>query len=215
MHILSTNLGTARPNPALRPEFTGHHKQPVDQLVVFDPGPRGGEHASGVVGDYIGDLEHHGGDMKAVYAVGREELDAWSERLGSPLANGWMGENLTTAGVDLPSAVVGSRWEVGTALLQVSLARIPCRTFQAVAGREGWIKEFTLAGGAGTYLRVLRGGTIRPGDELRLVHVPEHGVTARELFRARTLEPGLAGHVLRAAGDLDEHNIEILRSRAG
>jgi len=214
VQILSTNRAVARPNPALRPEFTGHHKRPVAQLEVFDPGPRGGRHASGVAGDFIGDLEHHGGDMKAVYAAGREELDHWGRVLGRELPAGWLGENLTTTGIDLPELVVGSRLRVGSALLQVSLARIPCRTFQAVAGRSHWIRDFTRAQGAGCYLRVIEAGTIRPGDPIAIEHVPGHGVSVRELFRARTLEPGLAGHVLAAAADLDDHNVEILRGRA-
>lgn len=215
MHVLSTNLGAAgRENPAGRPARTGHHKLPVDQLEVFDPGPRGSEHASGVAGDFVGDLEHHGGTMKAVYAVAREELDEWQQRLGLELAPGAFGENLTTVGIDLPNQLVGSRWSVGTAELQVSVARIPCRTFQAVMGRPHWIKEFTQAGGAGTYLRVLRPGTIRPGDEVRITHVPAHGVSVRDLFWARTIRPELAAHVLAAADDLDEHNIAALRPRA-
>lgn len=220
MRILSVNIGRPVPNPVGDGRdyghLTGHHKAPVDQIAVADPGPGGvdNQHPSGVAGDFVGTPRHHGGSDKAVYAVGREDLDLWSQRLGRDLPNGWMGENLTTTGWDLNASVIGETWAVADAVLQVSVARIPCRTFAHVAQRQGWLKEFTAAGGAGTYLRVLHPGTITPGDEVRRLEVPEHGVTMRELFWARTIRPGLGGRVLDAADHLPEQIVAQLRSRS-
>ena len=36
------------------------------------------------------------------------------------------GENLTTEGIDLTDALVGERWRVGSAVLQVTSPRVPC-----------------------------------------------------------------------------------------
>lgn len=203
MRILSVNVGAPRDDLGGYGKPTGHDKRPVAAITVSDPGPRtlDGPRSSGVEGDFVGDRKNHGGTHKAVYAVGVEDLDLWGRRLGLELAPGWMGENLTTQGWDLNASIVGECWAIGDVLLQVSVPRIPCRTFQRVVGRPGWIKEFTAQGGAGTYLRVLRPGTITPAMAVRRLEVPSHGVTMRELFWARTTRPDLAERVL-SAGDL-------------
>ncbi|MEL4505029.1 MOSC domain-containing protein [Luteococcus sp. H138] len=203
MRIVSVNVGAPCDDLGGYGRPTGHDKRPVDVIAVSDPGPRSpdGPRSSGVEGDFVGDRKHHGGSDKAVYAVGVEDLALWSSRLVRGLAPGWMGENLTTAGWDLNASIVGECWAIGDVLLQVSVPRIPCRTFQRVADRPGWIKEFTAAGGAGSYLRVLRPGRIEPGAVARRVDVPTHGVTIRDVFWARTIRPELAEQVLRA-GDL-------------
>lgn len=215
MEILSTNIGRPREDIGGYGRPTGHDKRPVDRITLSDPGPRGAgsPRLSGVEGDFVGDREHHGGSDKAVYAVGREDLDLWSERLGMDLPAGWMGENLTTLGHDLNAAVVGEKWRIGDALLQVCQPRIPCRTFQVVAGRPGWIRQFTVAGGAGTYLRVLEPGTVHPGDRVEVLDVPGHGVGVREVFRARTTNPETAAAVLAAREDLPDEVVAKLLVR--
>ena len=217
MHILSTNVGTARRNPAKRgaDAMTGHDKRAVPEISVFDPGAKSVDnpHPSGVAGDFVGDAKHHGGSLQAVYAVGREDLDAWGELLGRGLPDGWMGENLTTRGGDVNASLVGSHWQVGTARLRVSVPRIPCATFADVARTPRWVKRFTEAGGAGTYLQVLQAGTIRPGDRVEVIHRPDHGVTVREHFWALTCRPELSGHVLRAAAELPPESLQRLRPR--
>lgn len=215
MRILSVNVGQPRDDLGGYGRATGHDKRPVDSIRVSDPGPRtpDGPRSSGVEGDFVGDRKNHGGTDKAVYAVGREDLDLWGERLGLALGPGWMGENLTTTGRDLNACVVGERWRIGEVLLQVSVPRIPCRTFQKVVDRPGWIREFTLAGGAGTYLRVLEPGHLGPGMEVDVADIPTHGVTIREAFWARTTRPELANHVLTAEDFLAADLREKLRTR--
>ncbi|MGO4956338.1 MOSC domain-containing protein [Luteococcus sp. Sow4_B9] len=215
MRILSTNIGAPRGDLGGYDRPTGIDKRPVRSITVSDPGPRtpDGPRASGVEGDFVGDRKNHGGTHKAVYAVGREDLDLWGERLGRELPDGWMGENLTTLGWDLNQSIVGETWRIGEVLLQVSVPRIPCRTFQVVAGRPTWIKEFIAGGGAGTYLRVLEAGRIEPGMSVRRAAIPPHGVTIRDFFRARTGQPELAEHVLTAAEFLTAADTEKLRSR--
>ena len=76
----------------------------------------------GVEGDQVTDTKHHGGVYQAVYAFAREDLDLWGERLGARLPDGRFGENLTTDGIDVNEALIGERWRVGTALLEVITA---------------------------------------------------------------------------------------------
>jgi hypothetical protein len=75
--IVSVNLAVPEPNPAKGVGVTGINKRPVDHLVtVRAPGPKTTGLHSGLVGDQIFDIEHHGGDDQAVYAYAREEPGA-------------------------------------------------------------------------------------------------------------------------------------------
>src|ERR1051326_9508488 len=109
--IVSVNLAVPEPNPATGVGLTGITKRPVDHLVtVRAPGPRTTGLHSGLVGDQIFDIEHHGGDDQAVYAYAREDYDWWQARLSRRLGNGLFGENLTPEGVDVNGAGIGARW---------------------------------------------------------------------------------------------------------
>ena len=144
-------------------------------------------------------MRHHGGPDQAVYAYAREDLDFWEGELSRSLGNGVFGENLTTAGYDVNAALIGERWQVGSELiLEVSCPRIPCHTFQGWMALGGWIKRFTRVGRSGTYLRVIVPGEIRAGDEVEVMHRPEHDVSVAVCFRALTLEPELLPRLLGA-----------------
>lgn len=182
--VLTVQVGSPQEwDPAKH--HTGIAKQPVDAIDVSDPGPRESGGRSGVAGDFVGDLKHHGGSDKAVYLFSREQLDYWQDRLGRPLANGAFGENVTTGGIDVDHLVTGTRLAVGSAVLEASMPRIPCRTFAWHLQEKGWMKTFTEHARSGSYARVLVPGRIQPGDEVRVESVPEHGITVADLFRAR------------------------------
>ena len=105
--------------------LTGMRKRPVASIGVADPGTREAGGRSGVSGDHVGDLEHHGGSEQAVYVVAREELDHWGAELGRSIPDGAFGENVTTRGVRVDDAVIGTRWRMGTALLEVTGPAFP------------------------------------------------------------------------------------------
>ncbi|WP_320772975.1 MOSC domain-containing protein [Streptomyces sp. CRN 30] len=203
MKLLSLNAGIPRQvEYTNQPQgVTGIDKRPVEgPLLISAPGPEG-VGGSGVAGDAVCDLRHHGGDDQAVYAVAREDLDTWEQELGRPLRNGVFGENLTTEGVDVSGALIGERWRIGPdVVLEVTSGRIPCRTFQGHLGEPGWMKRFIHRGEPGAYLRVLVPGEIRAGDSVEIVHRPDHNVTVALQFRATTVERELLPWVL-VAGD--------------
>ncbi|MFI2556813.1 MOSC domain-containing protein [Nocardia farcinica] len=142
----------------------------------------------GLAGDHVCDTKHHGGVDQAVYAYAEEDARRWSEELGRDLPAGWFGENLRIAGLDVSDAVVGARWSIGDTLLEVSAPRVPCATFGHWSGEAQWVKRFTLRSDTGTYLRVLRAGSIGAGDPVRVEYTPAHGITVRDVFTGADLD---------------------------
>lgn len=206
-HVLTVNLAHPRPNSDKGRLQTGIDKRPTDDTItVRAPGPMHGGQGSGLVGDFIGDSQYHGGDDQAVYAYAREDLDAWERELERDLDNGMFGENFTTAGLDVTGARVGERWQVGSGglVLEVSRPRIPCRTFATWLAIRGWVKTFTTAATPGAYLRVIQSGTVRGGDSIVVVDTPDHNVTVGMVFRAMTREPELLPRILEADALPDE-----------
>ena len=189
--VLSVNLAHVRPNPYKSASETGIDKRPVDGPVqVRAPGSMRDGEGSGLVGDFIGDRSAHGGDEQAVYAYAREDLDRWEQLLGRVLASGSFGENLTTDGFDVNGALIGERWRLGADLeLEVTGPRVPCATFRGWIGRQGWLREFTVAAVPGTYLRVVTPGAMQAGDVVVVSHRPTSAATVADTFRD---EMGLA-----------------------
>lgn len=211
----SVNLAVAAPNPHKAVGRTGIEKRSQPgRVAVRDPGPKGTGLGSGLVGDAVGDTDNHGGTDQAVYAVAREVLDEWEARLERPLPDGSFGENLTTRGIEVDTALIGERWRVGdTVELLVTSPRIPCVTFRHHVGRPGWLKTFTADARPGAYLAVAVPGQIRAGDEIRVIHRPRHDVTIAELFRALTTEKHrLPALVERLGGDA---SAELAQTAAG
>ncbi|MEO3868348.1 MOSC domain-containing protein [Nonomuraea sp. B12E4] len=75
--------------------------------------------ANGLAGDERADKEHHGALSHAVYAYAGEDYFWWEGELGRELCAGLFGENLTTFGLDVNGALIGERWRVGSAVLEV------------------------------------------------------------------------------------------------
>jgi MOSC domain-containing protein YiiM len=197
--VLSVNVGSAQSIAGGKGKPTGIGKVPVASVEVRDPGPKRGGLGSGVVGDFLGDRDHHGGSGQAVYAFAREELDAWGVELGRELPDGTFGENLTTSGLDVDAALVGERWAVGdSVVLAVTGPRVPCRTFAARMQEPHWVRRFAERGRSGAYLAVEVPGTVRAGDGIRLLSRPDHDVDVPTTLRAFLGDVAAARRVIAA-----------------
>jgi MOSC domain-containing protein YiiM len=212
--VRSVNVGALAPNPA-KPETSGSgiDKSPVHRPVrVQVPRPKNsGPGQSGLVGDVICDIKHHGGPDQAVYAYAREDLDWWEQLLERELPDGMFGENLTTEGLNLTDAVIGERWRIGEELLlEARLPRIPCVTFAAKMAEPRWIKRFTEVGVTGAYLRVVTPGEVRTGDGIEVVARPAHGVSIGTYFRAITTQRDRLAELVPAREFLAGETLEDL-----
>jgi len=212
--VLSVNLAIPEPSTAKSVGITGINKQPVDHpVMVRPPGPKAVGLHSGLVGDQIFDIEHHGGDDQAVYAYAREDYDWWERQLDRSLPGGLFGENLTLEGVDVNGALIGETWRVGDGLvLQTTFGRIPCATFQAKMAEPHWVKTFSRQNRPGAYLRVVTAGEVKAGDTVEVVDRPARSISIAEGFQAWMTEPSRLAVVLEVEG-LSESMREDIRGR--
>jgi MOSC domain-containing protein YiiM len=149
-------------------------------------------------GDDQADRTVHGGPDKAVYAYSAEDIEWWESELGAPLESAPFGENLTVSGMPVSEAVIGERWAVGGALLEVAQPRLPCYKLGLRMGDRLFPKRFAAAGRPGAYLRVIEEGDIGAGDPIDVGGRPDHGVTSALVARALLHEPALLPTALRA-----------------
>lgn len=178
---------------------TGIFKQPVAGPLQVG--------IEGLAGDQQADRRVHGGPEKALhhYPVGNyRRLAERFPDLAALFVPGAIGENLTTPLLDESDVFIGDVYALGSARIQLNQPRRPCWKIDARFGREGIAAFVEAQGIAGWYYRVLEPGTVRAGDELRLLdrdagsmslrqfhaRVREHRPTVQNLMRAADL-PGL------------------------
>jgi MOSC domain-containing protein YiiM len=189
--VESVNVGKPRPV-----EVDGHTiwtaiwKSPVDGRVAL----RG----VNLRGDDQADRTVHGGPDKAVYAYASEDTEWWEAQLAAPLGAGAFGENLTVRGLPVSDAVIGERWSVGSAVLEVAQPRLPCFKLGLRMGDPRFLKRFAAAGRPGAYLRVIHEGDIGAGDQIDVLSRPAHAVTSALVSRALLREPQLLAAALQA-----------------
>jgi MOSC domain-containing protein YiiM len=191
--VVSVNVGQPR-------QISMRRGRPLMSSIVKDP-VEGRVLATGVnlEGDRQADLTVHGGADKAVYAYASEDIAWWAEALDRPeVAASWFGENLTTEGLDVTGTVVGERWRIGEAEFEVSQPRLPCSKLGIRFGDGRMVKAFARASRPGAYLRIIGEGTVGAGDEVELLHRPEHGVTVELVSRAFLLDPSLQPQAAKA-----------------
>lgn len=139
--------------------------------VPKEPIPRGDVTPLGLVGDAQRDRRHHGGPERALCLFALEHILALRAG-GHPIYPGATGENVTIAGLDWATLVPGVRLQLGPeVLVEVTGYANPCSNITA-AFRDGAINEISekkYPGRSRLYTRVLRAGSIRPGDAVHVV----------------------------------------------
>jgi len=177
--VLSVNVGGIR-----KFDYRGH---PAESAIWKSP-VSGRIAARGVnlEGDRQADREAHGGFDKAVYAYAVEDERWWEREIGRPLSYGEFGENLTTERIAVNDALVGERWQIGTAVFEVSEPRVPCWRLGVRMNDETFPRRFSKAIRPGSYLRIVVEGDVGAGDEISVLGKPDHDLTIRDVFRIYT-----------------------------
>ena len=125
---------------------------------------------AGLEGDRQRDLENHGGPERAVSLYSKELIEALRAE-GHPVAPGTMGENLTLAGLAWKELGPGMRIEVGEVVIQITRHAAPCQIIAGSFsdGRVVRVSEKVHPGWSRFYARVLKEGTLRVGDRVRIL----------------------------------------------
>lgn len=133
-------------------------------------------HRTGLEGDRQRDLENHGGAQRAVSVYSMELIEALRAE-GHPIAPGTIGENLTLAGLPWSEMRPGVRIEVGEVLLELASYAAPCQIIAASFsdGRVVRVSEKVNPGWSRLYARVVKEGTLRVGDRVRILQSPQTG----------------------------------------
>ena len=115
-------------------------------------------------------------NLRQVHLI-HAELLAELAAAGFSIAPGALGENVTTAGVDLLALPTGTRLQLGgEAVVEVTGLRNPCAQIERF--RPGLLAQVAVRAADGTVVRktgvmavVARGGVVRAGDPIA-VHLP-------------------------------------------
>src|SRR6266404_753298 len=118
-------------------------------------------------GDGQGDLVGHGGEHRAVFVYQIESYRYWQDRLGrSDFTYGQFGENFTVDGLSDADVCIGDRYRIGEALFEVTQPRVTCYRV-GIRMDEPRIPALLVSHHRpGFYLRVLREGAVRTGDDI-------------------------------------------------
>jgi MOSC domain-containing protein YiiM len=190
---VSLNIGRARAGAGPRPWRSAIWKQPV--LLPLELG------AEGLVGDQQANRRVHGGPDKAVCVYSLDHAAWWRETLVEPeWGAGAVGENFTVTGQTETTVCLGDVYQAGTALVQVSQPRSPCRTLARRWGRPDLPKRVVQSGRSGWYLRVLRAGQVEAGVPLTLMERP---FAAWTIARVNDASYGLVAGI----GDADRREL--------
>jgi len=121
-------------------------------------------------GDGQGDLAAHGGEHRAVFVYQIESYRYWQQQLKrSDFVYGQFGENFTTEGLADDAVAIGDRFQIGTALFEVTQPRVTCFRVGIRMNEPRMASLLTSSGRPGFYLRVLREGQVTAGDEIMKV----------------------------------------------
>jgi MOSC domain-containing protein YiiM len=150
-------------------------------------------------GDDQADRNAHGGPDRAAYAYAAEDYDWWESQLGQSLEPGRFGENLTVRDIDVSGALIGERWRIGSALVQVTSPRVPCYKLAYRMNDLAFVKRFADALRPGAYLAIVEPGDVAQGDAVEIVHRPDHDMSLAEMTRIFFREHDRIGELLKIA----------------
>jgi MOSC domain-containing protein YiiM len=139
LKVVSVNVSTKKGTP----------KESVNEIIV--------KPEYGIVGD-----AHAGPGIRQISLLAKESHDKFQPMTDVCLKNGIFGENITTEGMILPILKLGTRFNIGTATLEVSKigkeCHAPCSIGKTV-GKCIMPKECI-------FVIVIKEGIIKPGDKI-------------------------------------------------
>ena len=133
-------------------------------------------------GDGQGDLAGHGGEQRAVFVYQIESYRYWQEQLKrTDFVHGQFGENFTIEGLPDDAVCIGDRYQIGSALFEVTQPRVTCYRVGIRMNEPRMPALLTSSGRPGFYFRVLQEGEVGAGDEIVKVGEAKERMTVAEI----------------------------------
>ena len=141
-------------------------------------------------GDGQGDLAGHGGEHRAAFVYQIESYRYWQEQLKkSDFVFGQFGENFTIEGLADDAVCIGDRFQIGSALFEVTQPRVTCYRVGIRMNEPRMAALLTGSGRPGFYFRVLREGEVGADDEIVKVGEVAERMTVAEINALLYLPP--------------------------
>jgi len=135
-----------------------------------------------IEGDGQGDLTGHGGEQRAVFVYQIESYRHWEEQLKrTDFVPGQFGENFTVEGLPDDIVCIGNRYQMGSAVFQVTQPRVTCYRVGIRMNEPRMPALLTSSGRPGFYFRVLQEGEVGAGDEIVKVGETQERMTVAEI----------------------------------
>ena len=182
MKIISVNIGEKR-KVTWRKKIveTGIFKFPVQKPIFLE--------IEDVKNDDVVDRKHHGGIEQAVYAYGEQHYEYWKGLYPKQDWDyGMFGENLTVTNLDETNIHVGSTYQLGEAIIEVTKPRQPCSKLGIRFNDPSVIKQFWNSTRSGIYFKILKTGYVGKSDEMILLNKPIHNLTIAEVYESKRLK---------------------------
>ncbi len=133
-------------------------------------------------GDGQGDLAGHGGEQRALFVYQIESYRYWQQHLQrTGLVHGQFGENFTIEGLPDDVVCIGDRFQIGSALFEVTQPRVTCYRVGIRMNEPRMPALLTSSGRPGFYFRVLQEGEVGAGDEIVKVGEAHERMTVAEI----------------------------------
>jgi MOSC domain-containing protein YiiM/NAD(P)H-flavin reductase len=133
-------------------------------------------------GDGQGDLAGHGGEQRAVFVYQIESHRYWQQQLKrADFVHGQFGENLTVEGLPDDTVCIGDRYQIGSAIFEVTQPRVTCYRVGIRMNEPRMPALLTSTGRPGFYFRVLQEGEAGAGDEIVKIAEADERMTVREI----------------------------------
>ena len=142
------------------------------------PVPEGLVTPLGIEGDLCAHPRFHGGPRQALLLICAEAIELLTGK-GYPLFFGALGENITMRGIDRRQLRIGQRYRIGEAFVELTKVRVPCSALDVYGSsiKQAMYDLQVKAGDpaspcwglSGMYAAILRIGTVRQEDIIKLV----------------------------------------------
>ena len=179
MKVISVNIGEKQTVTWKHKTYeTGMFKYPIDDAIFLGK--------EDVVNDHVIDRRYHGGVDKAVYAYGENHYAFWKNLYPDlEFSYGMFGENLTIDNLNEEEIYVGSIYQLGETIIQVTKPREPCVKLGIRFQDAKVIKQFWNTTKSGVYFKVLETGKVKKNEEFILLEDALNAPTIAEVYKSK------------------------------